>query len=75
MPAHAAQHDYSDTYTGGKEFVRGLVDDLKRLIRSIGTDRFKEKKLLEAQAFGKKLFGAEVDAFSVMWINGLLNLA
>src|SRR5215831_6122016 len=40
MPADAARKGYAEVYTGDTEFSRGLVDDLRALIRAIGKDRF-----------------------------------
>ncbi len=72
MPAHAVKHGYSEVYTGNKEYSKGVVDDFKSLISFIGTDRFGQQKLQEAQKWGEKIFGNESDPFEILWINGLI---
>ena len=49
-----------------------MRDDLRQLILSIGVDRFNRKKLDEARKEAERLFTAEADVFSVLWMNGLL---
>jgi hypothetical protein len=72
MPAHAVKHGYSEVYTGNKEYSKGIVDDFKSLISFIGTDRFSQQKLQDAQKWGEKIFGNEGDPFEILWINGLI---
>ncbi len=72
MPAHAQQHNYSDFYTGNKEYSKTKKDDLVNLIKSIGKDKFSLQELEAAIVLSKKLFGEKNDPFSVLWQNGLL---
>jgi len=75
MPAHAAEHGYSDTYVGNKHYAIGLKDDIIRLISSIGEDRFSQKKFANAQKHAEELFGKDTDALGVLWRNGLIGYA
>ncbi|MCK5783886.1 MAG: hypothetical protein KAH06_05530, partial [Desulfobacterales bacterium] len=72
MPEHAAQHGYSNVYTGDKEHSRGLTQQLKLLIQTIGKDKFRSKEMDQAKLAAESLFQGDSDAFSVLWQNGLL---
>ena len=72
MPADAARRRYDEIYTGDTEFSRGLADDLRALIQSIGKDRFDWKDLETAMQLARERFGEESDALSVLWQNRLL---
>jgi len=72
MPAHAAQQDFSEFYTGNKEYAHTKEEDLKRLIQSIGKDHFTKKDLSDVEELKEKLFGKDSDPFSVLWQNGML---
>jgi hypothetical protein len=72
MPADAARKSYDEIYTGDTEFSRGLVDDLRTLVQSIGKDRFDRKDLEIAMQLARELFGEDSDALSVLWQNRLL---
>ena len=72
MPAHAAKQGYAEVYTGSKEYEKGVVEDYKSLINYVGTDRFSQQKLQEAQKWAEKVFKGESDPFEILWLNGLL---
>src|SRR5262245_6631424 len=72
MPADAARRNYQEIYTGDTEFSRGLVDDLRTLIQTIGKDRFDRQDLEVAMQLARELFGERSDALSVLWQNRLL---
>jgi hypothetical protein len=72
MPAHAVQHGYSGYYIGSDAYSRGLVGTLKTLIGAIGGDRFSVEQLAAFETLAKAELGAEIDAASVLWQNGLL---
>src|SRR3989442_3110584 len=72
MPADAARRNYEEIYTGDTEFSRGLVDDLRTLIQTIGKDRFDRHDLQIALQMSRELFGDSSDALSVLWQNRLL---
>lgn len=72
MPNHAARHGYSRVYTGNQEYIRGITEDLKLIISSIGKDHFSKAELNIAYDLSKEFFGQNSDPFSVLWQNGLL---
>jgi hypothetical protein len=72
IPRSAAAHGYVETYTAAKEFVRGVADDLKRLISLIGVDRFGAERLRDAQSLAGTLFESGENVFSMLWTNGLI---
>src|SRR5262249_4691995 len=72
MPADAARNDYDELYTGDTEFSRGLVDDLRALIQTIGKDRFGRDELEIAMQLARERFGDRSDALSVLWQHRLL---
>jgi hypothetical protein len=72
MPEHAATHGYSEVYTGDKEHIRRVTDDLKTLVRAIGKDHFLWRELMEQKDLSRSLFDDRADPFSVIWQNGLL---
>jgi hypothetical protein len=72
MPADAARRSYQEIYTGDTEFSRGLVDDLRTLIQTIGKDRFDRQDLEVAMELARERFGQGSDALSVLWQNRLL---
>lgn len=72
MPADAARKGYAEVYTGDTEFARGLMDDLRTLVQTIGKDRFQRPDLDVAATLARELFGGDSDALSVLWQNRLL---
>lgn len=72
MPADAARKAYVEVYTGDTEFARGLMDDLRALVQTIGKDRFERRDLEAAAQLAADLFGKGSDALSVLWQNRLL---
>jgi hypothetical protein len=72
IPAGAARLDYAHVYTADKAYVKGVVDDLKRLIASIGRERFGADELHAAQVLAAETLGEQSHVFNVLWQNGLL---
>ena len=72
MPAHAAQQQFSEFYTGNHEYIDSKVDELKDILRSIGKDRFTKKDLTKAKILSNSTLGRDIDPFSVLWQNGML---
>jgi hypothetical protein len=72
MPPHAAQQSFSEFYTGNREYARSKEDDLKKIIKSIGKDRFTKRDLAEAEKLSTDILGNGSDPFSVLWQNGML---
>jgi hypothetical protein len=71
-PKDAALYEYSDFYTANEEYIKGITEDLKKLIRHIGKDRFSSAELNDARNYAHELFGEDVHPFSVLWQNGLI---
>lgn len=72
IPKRAALHEYSDIYTGNQEYIRGIAEDLKKLIKYIGKDRFTKAEFERAQDHALTAFNNNSDPFSVLWQNGLI---
>lgn len=72
LPDQAARYEYSKVYTGNQEYIRGITEDLKLLISSIGKDKFSLHELKIAYDQSKELFGEDSDPLSILWQNGLL---
>lgn len=72
IPERAALHNYSCLYTSDKEFAADVRNRLKQVIKFIGKDRFTEQEMDSATEKANKLFGQDVNIFSILWINGLL---
>ncbi len=72
IPAGAARLDYAHVYTADKAYVKGIADELKRLIDGVGRERFSHEELRAAQAMALDAFGEQSHVFSVLWQNGLL---
>jgi hypothetical protein len=82
MPANAVRQRFSDVYLGDTEYARGLAEELRHVIRSIGVDRFDALRLdLARREAAKRLTphtrpGHELDvglqALDVLWQQGLL---
>lgn len=82
MPANAVTQRYAEVYLGDTEYSRGLAEELRKVIRSIGRDRFDAMQLdLARRDAGKRLEaharpGEERDVglqvLDVLWQQGLL---
>ncbi|MGD8394495.1 MAG: serine/threonine-protein kinase [Candidatus Eiseniibacteriota bacterium] len=72
MPSDAARMGYDDVYTGDSEYARGLVDDLRSVVSTLGKDRFDAETLAFAGLEAAQHFGESSDALSVLWQNRLL---
>jgi hypothetical protein len=73
MPAQAAQHGYSDLYTGAGAYISGSVlDQMRSILRLMSTSRFPRRDLEVLRAIGNPQFDDATDLTSVLWLNGLL---
>ncbi len=72
MPKRAVLNGYSDIYTAGKDFIRGMMDDAKSVITNIGKDRFSNSEFEKAKNITNELFGDDIDFFTILWQNGLI---
>ncbi len=72
MPVNAVLHNYSEVYTSTESYIRGVVEDIRSLIRLIGTDRFPRSDLDGLKEVADSHFQSATDLASVLWQNGLL---
>jgi hypothetical protein len=72
MPRHAVGKNFSDGYLDNQEFVDELRKDVKKIIRSIGRDRFGRDELATLRSRGTEVFGGRNDLACVLWQGGLL---
>jgi hypothetical protein len=73
MPAHAAEQNYEDVFTGGNAYAPTIDTALRSLVREqIGADRFDAQTLRAGRSFAASRFDERTDAFTVLWQNGLL---
>ena len=72
MPPEAGRYEFTEYYTGDHMYVRGLDDNLREVIQTIGKDRFSLAELEEAAHQAKGIFGEASDVLSVLWQNRLL---
>jgi hypothetical protein len=72
MPNDAARHGYSEIYTSTMEYLSGIDQQVREIIREVGYDRFsrEELELIEMRAAEK--FDSATSFPSVLWQNGLL---
>ena len=72
MPRDAARNEYSEIYTSTAEYLTGIDQQVRDIIREVGRDRFsrEELELVGMQADGK--FDGSTSLPSVLWQNGLL---
>jgi len=72
IPDRAALRGYANTYIANREYSRSIGEELQRLIRDVGKDRFGRAELDTLRSRGTEIFGNGVDIPSVLWQNGLL---
>ena len=72
LPPNAARHGYSEAYTAGDEYSRGVKEDLVQAIRRVGTDVLSEQRLQALSAELQAHFETTSDILSIMWQNGLV---
>lgn len=72
MPQHAALGRYSELYTGTMEYLEGIDQQIRSIVREVGRDRFSQEgfELMRSRAASE--FGEKIDLPSVLWQNGLL---
>jgi hypothetical protein len=72
MPPDAARNEYTEVYTSTLEYLTGIDQQVRDIIREVGQDRFsrEELELVSMQADGK--FDSATSLPSVLWQNGLL---
>src|SRR6266508_2853428 len=72
MPKNAARHGYSEVYTSTMEYLAGIDQQVREIIREVGYDRFSREELELMKLRADKKFDSTTSFPSVLWQNGLL---
>ena len=72
MPGNAALHSYSELYTSTQMYIRGIVEEMRSILRLIGAARFPRSDLEGLREIANPHFEGATDVASVLWLNGLL---
>jgi hypothetical protein len=73
MPAHAADQDYGEVFTGALAYAPNVSQTLRSfLAEAIGVDHFDREFFDYAREIAAEFFDERTDVFSVLWQNGLL---
>jgi hypothetical protein len=73
MPAHAADQDYAEVFTGALAYAPAVSQTLKTfLLEGIETDRFTHDRFMSARELAAERFDERTDVLAVLWQNGLL---
>ena len=72
MPRNAALHNYSELFTSADEYPQEIVDEIRSIIRLVGTDQFPRRDLEGLREIANPIFQSATDLISVLWQNGLL---
>jgi hypothetical protein len=72
MPKDAARHGYSEIYTSSMEYLAGIDQQVRRIIREVGHDRFSQQELELIVMRADEEFDSTTSFPSVLWQNGLL---
>ena len=72
MPEGAARHGYSEVYTSTLEYLAGIDQRVRQIIKRVGVDRFRREQLDRMQLEAEKAFDGATNFPSVLWQSGLL---
>ncbi|HEX2807399.1 MAG TPA: hypothetical protein VHN80_14635 [Kineosporiaceae bacterium] len=72
LPSHAALHSYSELYTSTQMYIRTVGDEMRSILRLIGTVRFPRSELEGLREIANPYFEGATDVGSVLWLNGML---
>lgn len=73
MPAHAADQEYAEVFTGAIAYAPTVSQTLKTfLVDTLGVDRFDRDTFEAAREIAADFFDERTDVFAVLWQNGLL---
>jgi len=72
MPEGAARHGYSEVYTSTLEYLAGIDQRVRQIIKHVGVDRFRREQLDRMQLEAEKAFEGATNFPSVLWQSGLL---
>jgi hypothetical protein len=72
MPRDAARQGYSEVYTSTVEYLAGIDQQVREIIRQVGVDRFTRQELELLQLQAEEAFDGATSFPSVLWQSGLL---
>jgi hypothetical protein len=72
MPRDAARQGYSEVYTSTVEYLAGIDQQVREIIRQVGVDRFTRQELELMQLQAEEAFDGTTNFPSVLWQSGLL---
>jgi hypothetical protein len=72
MPGDAARQGYSEVYTSTFEYLAGIDQQVREIIRQVGHDRFSRQELELMQLQAEEAFDRATSFPSVLWQSGLL---
>jgi hypothetical protein len=72
MPSDAARQGYSEVYTSTVEYLAGIDQQVREIIRQVGVDRFSRPELELLQLQAEEAFEGATNFPSVLWQSGLL---
>jgi hypothetical protein len=72
MPKGAADHGYTEVYTSTAEYLAGIDQQVREIIRQVGVDRFSRQELELMQLQAEESFDGATNLPSVLWQSGLL---
>jgi hypothetical protein len=72
MPKGAARHGYTEVYTSTVEYLAGIDEQVREIIRGVGVDRFTQRELDGMQGQASRAFDSTTNLPSVLWQSGLL---
>jgi hypothetical protein len=72
MPTGAARQGYTEVYTSTVEYLAGIDQQVREIIRGVGVDRFTRRELDGMQDQASQAFDSTTNLPSVLWQSGLL---
>jgi hypothetical protein len=72
MPKDAGRHGYSEVYTSTVEYLAGIDQHVREIIKNVGYDRFSRQELERMQLQAEDAFDNTTNFPSVLWQSGLL---
>jgi hypothetical protein len=72
MPKDAGRHGYSEVYTSTVEYLAGIDQQVRQIIKKVGYDRFSRQELELMQLQAEDAFDNTTNFPSVLWQSGLL---
>jgi hypothetical protein len=72
MPRDAARQGYSEVYTSTVEYLAGIDQQVREIVKQVGYDRFSRQELELMQLQAEEAFDDTTNFPSVLWQSGLL---